>query len=279
MNKSAYCSQHGEDILLDKVFAGQKEGYYVELGSHDGVHLSNTYYFEQRGWSGLLVEAHSGLFDALKTNRKGSTCIRAAVSEEDGEVVFYETPRGSLSTFDPAQRDYFIQRRSEVTAHSYRETKVRTARTTTLLDEARAPATIDIMSIDIEGAELAALRGLDFDKYNVRVLVVESDHKQHEAESMVRKLLTAQGYEIARTIGVNSFWVREGELARKIREVPFSGEVNHYRNVGRELDEKVVCNTVSVSFAAGENSRRRSLLTRLHQSFHKRYQRYFNRAA
>lgn len=139
-----------------------------------------------------------------------------------------------------------------------------------MLDQAVAPSTIDI-----EGAELAALKSLDFDKYYVRVLIVEFDRKQKKTARRVEELLAGKGYKVARTIGVNAFWVKEEELAVRIRQMAFAGEVNHIRNEGCDI----VCDTVSVSFASGEDSRRRPLLTRLRQSFEKRFNKYIKKTA
>ena len=49
-------AQFGEDLLLAEHFGHREQGTYVEVGAHDGVRNSNTYLFEQRGWSGVLVE-------------------------------------------------------------------------------------------------------------------------------------------------------------------------------------------------------------------------------
>ncbi len=65
-NAGGFYSQHGEDILLSAVFAGKKDGYFVEIGGHDGRHLSNTLHFELAGWTGALVEAHPVLFAELQ---------------------------------------------------------------------------------------------------------------------------------------------------------------------------------------------------------------------
>ena len=47
-----YYSQHGEDILLAKVFEGVKDGYFVELGGLDGIRLSNSYLLSFRAGRG-----------------------------------------------------------------------------------------------------------------------------------------------------------------------------------------------------------------------------------
>ena len=44
-------------------------GYFIEMGAHDGVHNSNTLYFEKyKNWHGLLIEP-SPHFNYLVNNR------------------------------------------------------------------------------------------------------------------------------------------------------------------------------------------------------------------
>jgi len=267
-----YYSQHGEDILLAKVFEGVKDGYFVELGGLDGIRLSNSYRFELQGWKGLIVEAHPILFEKMRRNRPGSTCVSAAVTGQTGKVILYASAFGSLSTIDRTQRDYFVRARSEVTKDSYEEVEVRAAGTTELLEEARAPGDIAFMSIDLEGAELVALQSLDFNRYNVRIFVLESDRKQQEQEKRISDLMLSKSYRIARTIGVNNFWVREAELFESIRQMAFSGTVTHF---GRSDGDEPVY--TRVNFSAGENSGKRSFATRLRQSVTKRYRRISGR--
>ena len=42
-----------------------------------------------------------------------------------------------------------------------------------ILDEAGSPKSIDFLSLDVEGAELEVLKGIDFDKYCIRYMLVE----------------------------------------------------------------------------------------------------------
>ena len=49
--------QHGQPIILDRLFGNRSRGFFVESGADDGEIYSNTLYFEMnRGWTGLLVE-------------------------------------------------------------------------------------------------------------------------------------------------------------------------------------------------------------------------------
>jgi len=51
-----YRAQFGEDRILWQVFKRRHHGYFIEVGAYDGITLSNTYFLEQMGWTGLLVE-------------------------------------------------------------------------------------------------------------------------------------------------------------------------------------------------------------------------------
>ena len=58
-------SQFGEDALLWDFFAGQLDGFFIEVGAFDGYNYSVSYAFECIGWDGLLIEAHPDLAGKL----------------------------------------------------------------------------------------------------------------------------------------------------------------------------------------------------------------------
>ena len=41
-------SQEGEDMILKRLFEGQKFGFYVDVGAHHPKRFSNTYYFYKK---------------------------------------------------------------------------------------------------------------------------------------------------------------------------------------------------------------------------------------
>ncbi|MEM9582624.1 MAG: FkbM family methyltransferase [Pseudomonadota bacterium] len=255
MAEQIYHSQHGEDALLLQVF--DAPGYFAEIGAVDGLYLTNTLALEKAGWHGMLVEAHPLLFVELQANRPEAALCHAAVADKAGALTFYATQEGSLSTFDPDQRDYFIKNRSEVNANSYTEYPVRAATITQLLQEVGAPKVIDVMSIDIEGAELPALRGFDFEQYDARVLMVEKDdaRAKQAIELEIAALLTSKGYKVARRLGPNDFWVKEPELAQKLTNA-------HVR--------ATLQNGSTVDFPPGVSAKKRGFWKRISDSVKKR---------
>ncbi len=67
-----YYSQHGQDkYLVEEVFNYKENGFFLEIGAHDGISFSNTYCLEKDfHWRGICVEPIPELFEKLKNNRQ-----------------------------------------------------------------------------------------------------------------------------------------------------------------------------------------------------------------
>ena len=76
-----YKAQFGEDRVLWQVFRRRPTGYFIEVGAYDGVTLSNTYFLEQMGWCGLLVEPILPLCQKAAQARSRSRVVQAACSK------------------------------------------------------------------------------------------------------------------------------------------------------------------------------------------------------
>ena len=45
------------EFVLEKYFVDQKDGFYVDVGAHNGITYSNTAHFDLNlGWSGICIE-------------------------------------------------------------------------------------------------------------------------------------------------------------------------------------------------------------------------------
>ena len=80
---------------------------------------------------------------------------------------------------------------------------------TTTLDEilvhARAPTFINFMSLDIEGAELEALRGLSLDWYRFGAMAIEHNFEEPK-RTQIRQLLKQHGYVQVHTYLQDDFY-------------------------------------------------------------------------
>ncbi|MCX6951939.1 MAG: FkbM family methyltransferase [Verrucomicrobia bacterium] len=172
---------HGIDCKLER-HLDQDGGIFIEAGANDGVRQSNTYYFERiRGWTGLLVEPVPELAAECRKNRRASVVAEAALAAEDvpGATVELHVA-GLMSTVDGALGDAAATARHVAMARDVQRLpavgtiRVPARTLSALIDEARIERPIDLLSLDVEGAEVAALRGLDWSRHVPRFICVEA---------------------------------------------------------------------------------------------------------
>lgn len=158
-------------------------GYFVELGANDGVTQSNSLYFEKhRGWSGLLVEpAPQNYLKCLQNRSTRSSIFCAACVSFDYAKEFVRIAYSNLMS-TPVELQSDIKNPREHAQSGKRFLGNRdavfefgaVARTlNSLLLEAGAPAHIDFLSLDVEGAELEVLQGVDHQAFRFKFMLIE----------------------------------------------------------------------------------------------------------
>ncbi|WP_432797356.1 FkbM family methyltransferase [Poriferisphaera sp. WC338] len=221
-----FYSQHGEDILAHNVLTSASEpNYFVEVGMIDGKRFSNTLALEERGWSGLCIEAHPQYVDMVRQNRPGSAVIHAAASDKAGDnLPFYADPRGDLSSLQPRDESELKER----FGHWFQGYDVVNVPVRTLNDmfyEAGVPQNFDLLSIDIEGGELDALKGLDLNVYRPRMMILEAD--DITTLHSFNNYLIDFGYRHARTVGVNAIYTRTVRDLLRVHTTRIHDNVTH----------------------------------------------------
>jgi FkbM family methyltransferase len=205
-----FYSQHGEDFLLWSLFSDRSNGFYVDVGAFDGKHLSNSYSFELAGWSGLCVEPHPEYYSHLKRNRPRAIAIRAALGGPDAQPTtdFYSEPLGLLSGVHAKDAAWVRPRYTmrQMDFPGFQRVTVPSSTLACLLDTYATPKTIDFLSLDTEGTELAILKGVDLDAYHFRCIVVEANTEPDACA--LENHLSTHGYFMARRLHENLFFVR-----------------------------------------------------------------------
>lgn len=160
-------------------------GIFIEAGANDGLNQSNTYYFEAcRRWTGLLVEPDPFLAAKCRRNRRARVVQSALVgSDVDGQTVdlhlagLMSTVSGALGDAEATRRH--IQAGLQVQGLSARPSVRVPAQTlSAVIDQVGMCGPIDLLSLDVEGGEPEALRGLDFSRHAPRFICVESRNRK-----------------------------------------------------------------------------------------------------
>jgi FkbM family methyltransferase len=220
-NNHKFFGQHGEDFLIWSLFEGDHNGFYVDVGAFDGIHLSNSYSFEIEGWHGVCVEAHPEYFQMLQKNRPLCQSIHAACVHDPtiNSVEFLSEPLGLLSGIEAFKTPDMEKRYAArgMTFPGWCSTKVPAMTLTKILELTNAPHEISFLSIDVEGTEINVLTGLNLNKYSIRLIITESNSA--EDATALAKYLDGYGYMPARQVGVNTFFVRSESDCNKISNI------------------------------------------------------------
>lgn len=218
-----YRSQFGEDRILWQVFQRRRTGYFIEVGAYDGVTLSNTFFLEQMGWNGLLVEPILPLCQKAAVTRPRSRVIHAACSKRGshGTAKFTVAQNVPVLSFLQADQEHIDRCKREGAQLVEIEVPVVTL-TDILLNERKSPAPvgtpwvpkvgwrIDLVSIDTEGCELDVLDGFDLKRFKPRILVIENDRPGGEA---IEQYLAGRSYRKFHRQKINDFYVRTDDPA------------------------------------------------------------------
>jgi FkbM family methyltransferase len=214
-----YQSQMGQDLFLNRwIFKDRGPGFFVDVGAFDGELGSNTAFFERRlGWTGVAFEPNPPEFASLRRTRS-CRAIQGCAYNREGEVSFLAlserdrraaagplAPPPNLTSMaldarhgavmlsgiqDHLGRMERIDRLREVHGLDQALITVPCYRIDGVLDEAGV-RTVDYLTIDVEGAELEVLEGIDFSRVQVNVVGVESSPRFRD----VHTRLTRAGFE------------------------------------------------------------------------------------
>ncbi len=213
-------SDRGQDVwVINEVYNGKRNGFFVELGAADGFSDSNTFILEKHyGWSGLLIEPNPINYNRITNwHHRTSTKVPLAVDPEPGNLEFMIDGQRSSLLVDEA--DNMTERRASKLARFREKGMVVTVEAVPLeevLDRYNAPADIDYFSLDVEGSETRIMRNFPFDRYRFHAMTIERPTPE------LNELLFANGYHFVRNSLYDTFYVHESNPRfDQVEKLPF----------------------------------------------------------
>lgn len=163
-------AQEGEDLLLAQRFRGQPSGFYVDVGAHHPQRFSNTYRLYRQGWRGINIDAAPGSMAPFRRLRPRDQNLELAVAEQAGELLLFRFADPALNSFDPALAAAHVARGLAPLP----PTPVQALPLAQILERFLPPQqAIDLLSVDVEGLDLAVLRSNDWARFRPRCILVE----------------------------------------------------------------------------------------------------------
>lgn len=177
---------HGLNYLDQKLekWLNYDNGFFVELGANDGIDQSNTCYFERhRNWNGILVEPTPHNFLSCKKHRSKNThifcnaCVSFDYTDKFVEIVYSNLMSSPIGLESDIQNPlkHAIEGRKFLfpTDENFIFGAIATP-LNNLLIKSDAPKLIDLLSLDVEGAEVEVLKGVNHDEFRFKFLCIEN---------------------------------------------------------------------------------------------------------
>ncbi len=205
---------HEMDYKLNKIFGGKRDGFFIEAGANDGITQSNTYFLEfYKNWIGILIEPVGILMAACLENRsqRNHFFTSALVDKETGSterIIYTPGCNGLLSVMLDENSSHMMKRTKEKG-----ELLPVAQITLNSILEAYEPEHIDLLSLDVEGYELKALKGIDFDKWKIDYLLIEELEENGEVQDYL-----SPWYELVDKLSEHDYLYKRRESGNRNQE-------------------------------------------------------------
>jgi FkbM family methyltransferase len=159
-----------------------ENGFFVEAGANNGIKQSNTYYLEAiKGWRGILIEPVPHLYQQCCINRPKSICVNCALVSHSYDAETVELDYADLMTMVSSESgnenfdaNHIASGRDNQSISDTAPKKIISkAETLDKILQQFDIHKIDLLSLDMEGYEAEALKGLSLNKFAPQWLLIE----------------------------------------------------------------------------------------------------------
>jgi len=197
-----YRSINNIDYLIKKYLPSilNNSTFFIEVGANDGLTQSNTFFLEKLYQAkGLLIEPSQSNFEKCLSNRSKENffenCALVDYQYQDKyiDLIFSNlmtiTSKDSLrdtSKQIKKSRNYFNKTNYSFTAKA--------STLSDLLDKYKIKC-VDFLSLDVEGFELSALKGINFEKHKIKHILIETDEY-----ALIGDFLISKGFALVKKL-------------------------------------------------------------------------------
>ena len=189
IKKKSY-SMDGEDIFIINYFKNKNNGFYIDVGCYHPLHRNNTFLLHKNGWSGINIDIHQFSIDLFNYLRPDDVNLNCAVSNSNGVTkMFYQKKLSQLSTIDEKQAKIAFQ-------GNIKTSEIKCFTLNAILEKLKFnDKKIDLLDIDVEGADLKVLKGFSLEKFKPELICVEI-HEKEIKDSEIYEYLSNFSYEL-----------------------------------------------------------------------------------
>ena len=207
-------SQAGQDgIIYNTFFKNVTDGVYCDIGGNHPININNTYMFEKLGWQGVVFEPLPHM-KPLWEKHRNAKFFPYAISNENKKIPFSivknTTGWEDALSYIPDTLNHNLGTED----YEISTINIQAVRLSDIL-ESQHITHIDYMSLDVEGHEMQALQGINFDTLHISVLSIENNSNMnnmdpHMGDHKIRTFMESKGYIFyMRILGLDDIYVHK----------------------------------------------------------------------
>ncbi len=180
----------GEDIFILNHFKNKNNGFYIDVGCYHPLHRNNTFLLHKNGWSGINIDIHQFSIDLFNYLRPDDVNLNCVISNKNEVTeMFYQKELSQISTIEKQQAKIAFQ-------GNIKKSKIQSLTLDALLEKINfTDKKLDLLDIDVEGADLRVLKGFTVEKFKPELICVEI-HEKEIKNSEIYKYLSNFSYEL-----------------------------------------------------------------------------------
>lgn len=218
MGQKVSYSQCGEDLIVDFLLTWVlkiESPTYLDIGAHHPWSLNNTMLFYKRGLTGINIEPDPVLFqDFIKYRKKDININKGIGFTKNSEVAdFYIMSYKALNTFSKEEAEK-IHRAGTVKIDTIKQVEL--ININEVLLKYHSNKALDFLSIDVEGLDFDILKSIEFEKYKINSICVETveylNGNDLKKKVDIQEFLFSKGYSDYATTPINAIFVRKDIL-------------------------------------------------------------------
>ncbi|CAL4171331.1 unnamed protein product, partial [Meganyctiphanes norvegica] len=213
----------GTRNIIKTVFLNQPKGFFVEAGALDGVYASNSLELERDlGWTGLLVEPNPVSYKSLLTKHRKAWTTNACLSTTSypKQTIFVAESdsnphsehamniKGGTHELGVNIDDFAVEKEAEDTKEkNYVNVQCFPLRSYL---SALNITQVDLLSLDIQGAEKQVLDTLPWETVTFRLLIIENIHQGYDEQFV--KDMENKSFRLAHWNKEDYIFMKQGDI-------------------------------------------------------------------
>lgn len=163
-------SQFGEDLLIARHLESERDnkGVIIDIGAYHPINWSNSFLFYLQGWRGINVDADWRAMKAFSSVRPEDLNLSFAVDTKTGTAHLTRFEEGAWNNTRISALDA-----SAIPSPVIGVEEVECLHVNEFLSAYVAGKKIDLLNVDIEGADLDVIQALDVEAFRPKVIAAE----------------------------------------------------------------------------------------------------------